>query len=496
MRSWVSTATAFLILATFGVYLQALSFRQPTGGTVPAPNRPDSPRGSSERNLPVSDDSLVTARFVVPRGASLVLGSLDRNGALHRFQIEIRDAATPAIFPDVREVDFQVLSANYHLPAGLPSSARPLVSGSSIQSPEASGSSQLSTGFTRRFRVPYFTVFGVQERFVLGTLLVEGDQLRIYLDDTIADQKAAQLQVARRVAEISDAFLLGFVADRLSAIRDVDDDGKLTLLISDLCEDARQDPVSPITGCVRGRDFTANRGPFGGDIVYLDSQISREEGLAALLAHEYAHAAAFSLTSDTVPPVENAAISPWVNEAIAHCIELEVDDRSSNLLSRLKAFALDSGQYPVVVTANRDGSPSSRGGSRIAGCSFLATSLTNAPDISLREIALNGADGLSGIESLLGRRFPELFRTWTVSLLNAPVQIRREHLRSGEYFLYGTAALIADIGDSDRLVEIQVPRKTSLQVTVVNTSGSAGGAEDFRSSEEMTQSPSNRNVLR
>ena len=173
----------------------------------------------------------------------------------------------------------------------------------------------------------------------------------------------------------------------------------------------------------------------------------------------------------------------WLNEAVAHLIELEVCPDSPNLQERFVEFRENPNRYSVVLSDQASGQSTRRGASRAAGCSFLASALSTRPAADLKRLVTSSMQHADPIECTTGRSFAAMFRNWTVEMCDSVSPSTDRSPNSRRLSLAGTSFAVERPSNGSRTLNIQFPAAAMLQVTVaqggsgeetLNTAESAG----------------------
>lgn len=435
---------------------------------------------NSNQELPDSTDGECCLSVAVPAGATVLIGSLDTSGAIHCLHVGIEPVSTTepggVQLPAVTNADIVRLQRNETAPAcGIPSH---VFAGHGDSIPVVSAvrrtgqSYETNSAVQRRFRVPYFTAASSHDRYISAAPLATGPRIQVYAEEQLADLGFDYSALAKSICRCAETHILDYVAGRIGPIADVDGDGRLAVVLTSLT-DARQHGSNPIRGCVRGDDFTCECGPFGGDIVYLDAELMATAKLDEILAHEFTHAAVFSLgiidgLSEGITS-ERTQIPRWLNEAIAHVVELEIEPRSENLRTRCEQFLQSSHSSPIVLPESVMNLSLRRGPSRAAGCSFLATVLQSAPGLDVFQLVTTPGSGIGRLRAATQVEFGDLFRNWSLSLLRSDLPVPRR-LTTETISLSGTALARYAPTRDDCLLKLRFPSQARLQVTVVESS--------------------------
>ena len=163
--------------------------------------------------------------------------------------------------------------------------------------------------------------------------------------------------------------------------------------------------------------------PFGNrcDMVYLNATMADGPYLRTVLAHEYAHAAAY--TKKTLDPADADGPGPeeegWLDEAIAHLAEDAHGFSPSNIDYRISAFLSSPERYGLVVddyfTANLFRSHGHRGSTYL----FLRWCADRyGPELVPRLVG-SPLRGVANVEAATGATFAELFRRWSLALFRS-----------------------------------------------------------------------------
>ncbi len=463
--------------------------------------------------------------FDVSPGAIVVIGSLDLTGARHLLTIEsLNKNSNPAKTLD-GESSFAFLTG----PSGLLNRARSepvyvsrnncqvertsdlLISQTSLMSspllrspllPSTVNASLLIDSdddceislaradrrLRRRFLVPHFETGHVVETVAEAALVCHSQRVSVFVDLSlelgVSDGVADNIAIVEKsicVCRAIESELLSRISSWIGPIADIDGDGRLAVLITDLDRRVRTAEEVPVLGCVRNRDFRdAASSDFAGDIIYLDQQLP-EEGceLNALLAHEISHAAMFSrqLEEATIhnhPSV--SAIPSWLNEAVAHWIELQFCATPVGFSDRVESFLSDTAGSPIVSTNAKLPYSARRRGSRASAASFLKMCISNPDD--LRCILDEHQAFADAIKAITNEEFGDAFRDWTtdqICLKNAVV----ENLPLTECMqqdgaarrVFGTAFLAVRLPDDVSRLRIRSDQAAELQITVISREG-------------------------
>jgi len=319
----------------------------------------------------------------------------------------------------------------------------------------------------RRFAVPLFTADGVRDRHLVAHEIACGDQVRVYATDR--NDSSSSLAIA--VVERLERRLIQFVGSRVGALSDVDRDGYLTVVLSQLeTRESASTACEPVRGCVRASDVFAP-GEFGGDIIYLSDSVPVDDELDAILAHELTHLAVFSGLCSVG---RFAQLPGWLNEAVAHHVERQVSPRSRNLATRLEQFRRRPAEFPVVVPDHHASLSLRRGPSRAAGCLFLNSVLSRLPEHAIGDLIAGSGGAIQRLEQLTGRTFADLFRDWGLQMIASGNNLPRWQVIDGPACaqqLTGTALSWSEPVITDGILAITSSADCQLQVTVLSGDG-------------------------
>ena len=434
-------------------------FKTPSARNLPSESVSAAPEALDQPPESAVDES---DRTRVPAGHSLVISSLDRTASGHIVELEVTAAS--------RDVG--------HLPGPLPSEpvgCYPRMinpSDEALRTVVAAGDNVL-----RRFCAPLFANALSADRFLIGYRLAVSRRVHVFVEESLCrEETLSQMLVSQchRLCYLAETEILDRVAQSVCPVADPDADGKLTILVCSLTESqpalsptgaptVPHSQAPPIHGCVRETDFSGHQGPFTGDIVYLNLSVLGELDHRAILSHEITHAALFSavLNSGSI-----SGIPGWLNEAIAHVVELDVSCFSPNLSERMHIFKMDTARVPLILNPGFASLTTRRGPSRAAGCLFISWLLQTHPEVRLVDFATTAGEGAHRIEVLTGSTFRKLFDEWATGLSRSGA-VRRRHLFTGDHHLMGTAFVAFQPCVYDCNVQIRTDPNADLKVSVV-----------------------------
>ncbi|MBT6156514.1 MAG: hypothetical protein HOK71_12210 [Planctomycetaceae bacterium] len=253
---------------------------------------------------------------------------------------------------------------------------------------------------------------------VVSRLVGEGHKVRVYLDQ---QQQTRELSpgLIDDVVHLLDDDLLPAFRQQMGGFRDVDGDGKFTVLLSPWLGKLQGGKTS-LGGFVRESDFRNDiESPFSNrcDMMYLNSNLSAGSHLKTLLAHEFMHAVSFSARlPSAVRPNGLPDEEDWLNEAIAHLAENLNGGGWSNLDYRISRYLSQPQQFPLVIDDYYHAGLWRNHGCRGATYLFLRWCVDEFGVDTLKQLIHAPARGRENLKYATGIEFDELFRRWTIAL--------------------------------------------------------------------------------
>ena len=264
---------------------------------------------------------------------------------------------------------------------------------------------------------------------VRGQLRAVGQRVQVYVD--AQDRGRVSGDVLRDIVATFDGRVFPTAATTFGRARDVDGDGRFTVLMSNWLTRLAGGRHA-VDGYVRGADFDATiASPFGNrcDMMYLSTALEPGPHLRTVLAHEYTHAVtlcakAFSGYGAAPRPLDGSGLAApphleeegWLDEALAHLVEDLHGFSRSNLDYRISAFLSQPVRYRLVVedyyAADLFRSHGNRGGTYL----FLRWCADRFGPALLPALIRSELRGTENLETATGVAFSELYRQWSVSL--------------------------------------------------------------------------------
>ncbi len=249
-------------------------------------------------------------------------------------------------------------------------------------------------------------------------LSAENSRVRVYVDERLPRNETLTALV-NAVDEAAASRLGDIVHELVGSVSDLDQDGHLTVVVTP--EVVRLGSGrTPVDGLTSPADFL--RGidrPFGNnsDVIFLSSHLQPGDQLRAVLAHEWCHAAVFSRRgNESDARTEQTAVDDWLNEALAHIVEVRASGSQSNLSHRIDCYRSRPGDSPLVVRDYSQPDFWRHDGCRGAAFLFLQWCLDQSDDSLLERMVSGRSLGTDGLEAATGRSFDALFLGWTTSL--------------------------------------------------------------------------------
>lgn len=242
--------------------------------------------------------------------------------------------------------------------------------------------------------------------------------VRVFAENSLlGDADAARL--AEEVVHEIEHRIRPALSRLVGEIRDLDGDGTMAVVLTSQLGQA-SGVYSGVDGLTRESDFRPEvPRPVGNgaDVVFLNSRLTPGERLRAVLAHELAHAAIFSrrISRDEGSTEQRVSEDDWLNEALAHWIEVRASGSYANLGHRLARFVEQPESSPLVVRDYSRPGFWRHHGCRGAAYSFLDWCVNQFGEELVGRLIDSSDTGTENIEAATGRSFAELFRGWTVS---------------------------------------------------------------------------------
>jgi hypothetical protein len=255
-------------------------------------------------------------------------------------------------------------------------------------------------------------------RTLPARLRAVGRYVQIYVDSNDVDRVAED--VLRDLVVTFDDHVLPLAARGLGLARDVDGDGRFTILITGWLAHLADGRIA-VDGFVRGADLDPDLGaPFGNrrDMMYLSAHLKSGPHLRTVLAHEYTHAITASHKAFGAPKGARGGFEEegWLDEALAHLVEDRHGFSRSNLDYRVSAFLSWPERYRLVVEDYYAADLFRSHGNRGSTYLFLRWCADHYGPELLETLIRSPRRGTDNLEAATGVRFADLFRRWSIAL--------------------------------------------------------------------------------
>lgn len=253
---------------------------------------------------------------------------------------------------------------------------------------------------------------------VRGALRAVGERVQVYVDRR--DVQAVGPEVLRDVMATFDERVFSVSARTIGQARDVDADGRFTVLMSSWLTRLAGGKHA-VDGFVRGADLDPGMAaPFSNhcDMMYLSTALTAGPYLRTVLAHEYTHAVTVTAKAlnGTTGARTNLDEEGWLDEAIAHLTEDLHGFSRSNIDYRVSAFLSCPERYRLVVEDYYAAGLFRSHGSR--GCTYLFLRWCAdrfGPGL-LPSLVRSEHRGEANLEAATGVPFADLYRQWSAAL--------------------------------------------------------------------------------
>jgi hypothetical protein len=245
-----------------------------------------------------------------------------------------------------------------------------------------------------------------------------GKHVQVYVDAD--DLKTVGSDVLKDLVATFDEKIFPVASATIGRARDVDDDGRFTILMSSRLT-GLGGARNAVDGYVRGADLDLKLdAPFSNrcDMMYLNAALTAGPYLRTILAHEYTHAVTYTAKLFNGPDGERlgAEEEAWLDEALAHLAEDLHGFSRANIAYRVSAFLSAPERYRLVVddyfTAELFRSHGNRGGTYL----FLRWCADQYGPGLLPTLVRSTKKGIENLEAATGERFADLYRRWSTEL--------------------------------------------------------------------------------
>lgn len=248
---------------------------------------------------------------------------------------------------------------------------------------------------------------------VKGVLRGLGRSVQVYV--AAEDQDAVDPGVIKDAVGSFDDLIEPSARERFTVPRDVDGDGRFTILFSSWLARLGKGAVD---GYARPADFDpAFRPPLGNrcDMIYLNPALRPGPYLRTILAHEYRHAVLSSVRTECALGFA-VHEEGWLDEAIAHLAEDDHGFTTRNIDYRVSAF-LDRPERCRLRVQDYFAADLFRGhGERGSAYLFLRWCVDRYGAELTRSLVFSDKNGIANLEAATGATFASLFRRWSLAV--------------------------------------------------------------------------------
>ena len=247
----------------------------------------------------------------------------------------------------------------------------------------------------------------------------EAASIRFYAEQSVLDGIRLHELVAV-LTQLADETIGPAIHDLVGPVRDVDGDGKLAVVLTARLGQ-RDTALADVDGLTRASDFASRiLRPFGNeaDVIFLNASLQPSGRLRAVFAHEWAHAAIFGRRYGDCDrdSEQSPAEDDWLNEALAHLIEVRASGSSSNVAHRVQHFLERPEAAPLLIRDYYRPEFWRHHGCRGAAFLFLEWCIDQSVPQLLDRLIDGDEVGVENLERATGRSFDDLFREWTTSI--------------------------------------------------------------------------------
>ncbi|MFO0960482.1 MAG: hypothetical protein U0800_24120 [Isosphaeraceae bacterium] len=313
-------------------------------------------------------------------------------------------------------------------------------------------------------------------RRVEGRLVAWGRAIQVYGDADDPPDPA----LADDLLETYERVILPRCESWIGCPRDVDGDGRLTVLLSKRVGELGGGG-EPVSGCVRPADFLDRMPePFGNrcDLITLDSRLEPGPHARTVLAHEYAHAV-IAGRKGFLPDgsSDGTAEEDWLDEAVAHGVEARLGLSRTNLDHRVAAFRLAPERYGLVIADYHASGSCRSAGHRGAAFGFLEYCTRRFGPNLIARLASSAEIGEVSLEKAAGRPLDRLFAGWARDEAGRYAEVT-DRIRVDEpgstWMAHGTTFHVLEVepGHSAGLsFEVEAPPGIRVSLDVVEPEG-------------------------
>jgi hypothetical protein len=257
--------------------------------------------------------------------------------------------------------------------------------------------------------------------------------VQVYLDSADADHDTNA--VVKDLITCFDDRIFPEAAGRYGVARDVDGDGRFTILLSSWLDHLGGGQHS-VDGFIRVADLDPNvPQPVGNhcDMMYLNARLSASPYLRSIVAHEYMHAVVSSSKGGrgSTQPRPLLEEEGWLDEAMAHLAEDQHGFTRANIDYRVSAFLSRPERYQLVVDDYYAAELFRSHGNRGSTYLFLKWCAERYGEGLVPALIGSSRKGIDNLETATGASFNELYRRWSVALFLSGWETGDQPLTSG-----------------------------------------------------------------
>ena len=298
--------------------------------------------------------------------------------------------------------------------------------------------------------------------------IAAGTRSVVYLDQAAANDPG-QVELAEAIVGLLEFSIIPSGDRLVGPAADVDGDGRLAVLLTPLLEHLQNGRAS-VGGFVRADDFRPHlQRPRSNrcDMIYLNTSLAPDQGLADVLWHEYRHVLAFSHRD----ALGHDSEEDWLNEAIAHLAE----PGPTNIKHRVQAYLAEPSRFPLVVPDYYRAGLWRCDGVRGSTFLFLDWCRQQHGERFVSGMLTSRKTGISNLVAATGTPFSRLFRSWSLAMISGQRSAQESqpailNWNAGETLqirVAGTATcyVAPQHLPAGAMVRIEAPVEAKLQVT-------------------------------
>ena len=254
-------------------------------------------------------------------------------------------------------------------------------------------------------------------------LVTRSASVQVYLESHLNHDEQLDGLIAE-VMRLGEDVIGPAIQSLVGPVRDVDGDGRLAVVLTSQLGRSTG-AFAGVDGLTRASDFRDGvPRPLGNsaDVLFLNASLPPGEQLRAVLAHEWGHAAVFGRrygrhgSPDDHTRTQAVTEDDWLNEGLAHLIEVQASGSMSNLADRVEQFLARPEAAPLIVRDYSRPEYWRHHGCRGATYLFLDWCRQHSGPDFVDRLIDGEESGIANLQAATGRSWEDLFRAWTVSL--------------------------------------------------------------------------------